>query len=747
MTLLFVILIGRIYYVQVIDGAFWYGKAKERWSASEVLTAKRGSITDRNGNMLAMDAISYNVSVNPKAIHEADIVEEVVKGLHDILKIPEDELRKQVTMKKTEDGEYYVNRELNKGGLQLEKEVSDQIIEFRNELKKELKEKKKDVTDVGIYLTDSWNRYYPRNTSASQVVGYLDREGVAKTGIEAFFDEQLRGENGYIKYEKDGKRVQLAEGDVDFKAVENGQDIALTIDSEIQGYVDEALRQVVAEYSPKSATAIAADPQTMEILAISNMPEHNPNEYWKNNANSYNHAVKSLYEPGSTFKIVTLAAAVEEGVFNPNDTFKSGQIKLPGVPKPIRDIKREGWGNITYLEGLKRSSNVAFVKIGYEGLGEEKLRKYYSDFGFGQKTGIELGGELAGSIKFNNKSDVARAPIGQGAITVTPIQQVAAVAAVANGGKLLQPHIVKSITDPVTKTTTNTKPKLVRQVISPETSRLTSEYLEQVVSDSKIGSGKNAYIDGYRVAGKTGTAQKVINGNYSDDKFVVSFIGYAPVDNPKIVVYIIVDEPNDPLKGGGAVAAPAFKEIVLKSLRKMGVAPNFKSDSDSTKKEISVKIPKLTELNVLKAKAELKAKAFNYEIVGSGGTVLQQIPPAGTSVHPTQRIYLITEKQEKLTVPDLTGASLRDALEITTLIGVRLITEGQGYIVSQEEEIINYKRVLKVVLEPPIEGKGVVVPSSDAESDKAAGDGKPGSEATSSGKEVSDEQSGTNGTN
>ncbi|MBD2870132.1 penicillin-binding protein [Paenibacillus arenilitoris] len=700
MTLLFLILISRIYYVQVVQGAEWYGLAKERWSAEETLTAKRGSITDRNGNVLAMDTIAYNVSVNPQAIHDADLVEDVVDGLHDILGRPKEELRELVTAK-NKDGKYYSNREMRQGGWGVDKALADKLKEFREELLKENKDK--GVTDVGIYLTESLKRFYPRNARASQLVGYLDKEGKAITGVEAFFDEQLSGENGKIKYEKDGKRVQLAEGEVEFVPARNGQEIELTIDGDIQQYAEEALQEIVKEYNPKSATVIAADPNTMEILAMANVPTFNPNEFWKSDyANFYNHAIKSLYEPGSTFKIATLAAAVEEGVFNPNEKYKSGSIKLDDIPVPIRDIKREGWGTITFLEGLKHSSNVAFVKLGYERLGAAKLRDYFTNFGFGQKTGIALSNELSGAINLQYPSDVARATFGQGNVQVTPIQQVAAVAAVANGGELLQPQIVRKITDPVTKTTTEIEPKVVRRVISEETSKKVGEYLEQVVSDQENGTGKNAYIEGYRVAGKTGTAQKVVGGEYSADKFVVSFIGYAPVDNPRIVVYVVVDEPNDPLVGGGTVAAPAFKQIVLKSLRKMGVAPNYETEAGgSEKKEASVQVPDLTDKKVAQAKAELEAKTLGYELVGNGGTVVQQIPAAGSAVHPTQRVYLITEQRDKLVVPDLTGVSLRDALEIAALIGIRLIPEGQGFVVSQQEETMNNVKVLRVVLQPP----------------------------------------------
>ncbi|MDQ6418973.1 penicillin-binding protein [Paenibacillus sp. LHD-117] len=724
MTLLFLILIGRIYLVQVVDGAMWYDEAKKRWAAADTIAAKRGEITDRDGNVLAMDTIAYNVSVDPQIIHEADIAEEVIDGLHETLGIPKDELDKQVKAQK-DDGTYYRSRELRKGGWQIDKTVADGIRTFRDELEEKLKDDKK-AQDTGIYLTETLKRYYPRDSLASQLVGYVSLDGENKTGVEAYFDDQLTGVDGFIKYEKDGKRVQLSKGEVDYQAPKDGSNIKLTIDSDIQQYVVEALRDIVEKYAPKSATAIAADPNTMEILAMANMPEFNPNEYGKYDyASFYNHAVGSLYEPGSTFKIATLAAAVEEGVFNPDEIYQSGSIVVPGDPRPIREHNRVGWGKISFLDGLKYSSNVAFVKLGFERLGADKLRDYFTKFGFGQKTGIELTNELPGLINLKYNRDIASASFGQGQVQVTAIQQVAAVAAVANGGKLMVPHIVKSITDPSTKTTTVHEPKFVRQVISEQTSKQVGEYLEQVVSDLEKGTGRNAYIEGYRVAGKTGTAQKVINGKYSTDKFLVSFIGYAPVDNPRIVLYIMVDEPNDPLVGGGTVAAPAFREIVLKSLRKMGVAPNWdlieKEQEEEQNKEIQISVPDLKGLKVSQAQAELQGQGMAFELVGGGGTVLSQIPSAGSLIHPTQKVYLVTETKDQLSVPDLTGVSLRDALELTSLIGARLVPEGTGYVVSQQVIEQNGERLVKVKLSPPEGSEGYAQAMSEGNANETGG--------------------------
>lgn len=708
-TLLFLVLISRIYWVQVVKGDFWYNDAKTRWAAEEKFVAKRGTITDRNGNILAMDSLAYNVAVNPKIIDSLDIEDEVVKGLHELLGKPENELRKLVTAKK-ESGEFLVHREIRKEGWKIDKATADKIREFREELAE-----KKDIKSsaVGIYLNDDQKRYYPRSELAAQLLGYVTKDGKAQTGVESFFNDQLTGEDGRMLFEKDGRQVQLSTGEVDYQPAKDGQDITLTIDSEIQRYVEDAIKEISDKYSPKSITAVAADPNTMEILAMANWPTYDPNHYEKDYDNAYNHAIRSLYEPGSTFKIITLAAAVEEGIFKPDEIYQSGSINVHG--DPVRDSNKVGWGKISYLDGLKHSSNVAFVKLGWEQLGGKKLVEYINRFGFGQKTGVSLAGELSGVININQSipRDIASATFGQGPVSVTAIQQVAAVAAVANGGKLLQPQIVKEMYDPVTKTTQTFEPKFVRQVISEETSNKVGEYLEQVVSDQKIGTGRNAYIEGYRVAGKTGTAQKVVSGSYSKNKFVVSFIGYAPVEDPKIVVYILVDEPNSSVAGGGTVAAPGFKDIVYKSLRHMGVAPNITEADSETKKEVTVQVPDMKDLKVSQAKAKLKELALSYEMVGEGTTIVQQVPAAGHTIHPTQRIYLITEQRDKLKVPDLTGLALRDALEIASVLDIRLLIEGEGYVIEQKEEMKNGERVIRLTLEPPLGTSDTTEESTD----------------------------------
>jgi penicillin-binding protein 2B len=695
MTLLFVVLVVRVYFVQVVNADFWYEKAKETWSAFERIPAVRGTVTDRDGNILAMDVAGYTIAVSPKVIDELGLADQIVSKFHTMLAKPESELRDIVT-KKNKDGEFYQQREVRSEGWKIDKELADRVMAFREQLREQTKEK-----DVGIYLMEDQKRFYPRQSMAAHIIGYVNKAGEAMNGLELALDEQLRGTNGEIKYERDGNRVQLSNGDVEYIPARDGKNVTLTIDNEIQYYIEQAVKEAFVKYEPKSITAIAADPNTMDILGMATLPSYNPNVYWETDpGDDFNYGIKGLIEPGSTFKIVTLAAAVEEGVFNPNETYMSGSIRI--ADRTINDHRRGGWGEISFLEGLKRSSNVAFIKLGYEKMETNTLMNYINNFGFGQKTGIELGGEVAGSVTARYATERAALTFGQGTVQVTPIQQVAAVAAVANGGKLMQPHLVKAIEDPVTGETTKIEPKVVRQVISKATANKVGEYLEQVVSDREIGTGKNAYLEGYRVAGKTGTAQKVVDGKYADNKYIVSFIGYAPVEDPKIVVYVVVDEPNDPYAGGGSAAAPVFKEIVLQSLRHMGIGPNNAVKADEVRKqELSVKAPDVTELTLAQATEELKAWKLSFETVGKGETVLQQIPRAGTQMPQGGRIYLITEERSKLAVPNLRELSLRDALEVCSLMGLRCVAEGEGFVENQILATAQGERVLKLELKPP----------------------------------------------
>ncbi|WP_429368209.1 penicillin-binding transpeptidase domain-containing protein [Paenibacillus sp. DS2015] len=688
-----------------MNGDFWHEEAVSSWSRTKVISATRGTITDRKGDALALDAPAYTVTVNPKVIQENGIEDEVVTELNKILGKPEEELRALVTAKDDKGKEYLTSREVRPEGLMVDQDKKDQIDVLVKEMKKKLKDEKK-TPDAGIGTLSQKKRIYPKNSLAAHILGYTDRDGKAVMGFEAFYDEFLKGTPGSSNYQSDGQLDKLPNADELYVPAVNGKNVQLTIDSTIQYYIEEAMKEAYEKYKPVSMTVIAADPNTMEILGMANLPTFDPNTYWETPDNFTNHAVKSLYEPGSTFKIVTLAGAVQENLFNPNDKYVSGQTSVKGTNRIFSDIVRGGWGTISYLDGVKHSSNVAFIKLGSEMLGKERLLKYITNFGFGQKTGIELPGESTWPINLPGPAEVATASYGYG-VLVTPIQQIAAIAAVANGGKLMKPHIIKEIDDPNTGESRKISPVMIRQVISAESAKETSGYLEQVVSDQVIGTGKNAFIEGYRVAGKTGTAVKLVDGVYNKTKQVISFTGFAPVNDPKIAVIVIMDEPMDGTVGGGRAAAPVFKKIVSQSLQYMNVPKIVTSEQtkeNTSEKATSVTVsyttPNMVGKAIGKAKKELLNTGIAFETLGSGSTVVNQYPAKGSVMSSGQRIYLLTEENDQMEVPNLKGESLRDALQVLTLMKLTASVEGEGYVTEQTETKEGNKRKVLLILSP-----------------------------------------------
>lgn len=707
--MMFPVFFSRIVWYQVINQDFWMDKALSSWSTKREIPASRGTIYDRNGAILAIDGEAYTVIVNPKLIQmlEADpdltkkrinIEDEIVNGLSDILHKSKDDLYKMVSAKR-DNGEYYVQREVRNEGYKMDPATTEQVQSWIKAL-----EKRTGYKNNGVSLIAATKRYYPNGRLASHILGYMDQEGNPVQGIEAGLDDLLHEENGWSYYHTDGKGYKVAHtapSDI-YEPPKDGKDIYLTIDARIQAIVEEAMRNVYQQYSPVSMTVIAMEPQSGDVLAMANMPDYDPNRYWEvsDMASFYNHAVQSVYEPGSTFKIVTLAAAVEERVFKPYDSFQSGEITVGG--KTIRDVKRGGWGPITYLDGLKRSSNVGFVKIGYEQLGEQKLASYIRQFGFGQETGIQLPNEVVKQIDLKYPADFAAASYGHGQIWITPIQQANGVSAVANGGQLLQPNLIHKIADRSSKEETLTEAKVVRRVLSEETAQQVGEYLRQVVSDQEIGTGRYAYIDGYQVAGKTGTSIKAVNGKYSEDANMYSFVGYAPADHPKLLVYVIVDDPQH-YEGGSMLTSQLFREIMLRGLQVLQVPPDEPAAELPNEKSVSrMYVPKVEGLKLAVAEQLMKDSGVSYQIYGTGSKVIWQYPSA-QDPYTGGMTYIFTQEPTETELPPLTGKSLRDALQICSLIEYSCEIAGEGYVVSQQKSM-DKPRTSVLTLQPKFMG-------------------------------------------
>lgn len=424
---LFLVLLLKVFWIQVVSGEYWHNLVVTQVEKDQVIQPKRGTITDRKGNVLATDAPAYTVVVNPTIIQEYDLENEVVAKLHQLLKTPEDELRRHLSAK-DKAGNYLKNREIRNGGWKVDPEVKAQVDTF----KEYLKDKYQVIGAVDT--VQGSKRYYPENKLASHVLGYQRKDGTAGMGLEAYYNKELSGTAGKLLYQRDRKGVPLQGSGSVYEPAQNGKNLKLTIDDTIQYYIEDAMQEAIAKYNPKTMTVVAADPKTMDVLGMATYPNFNPNTYGSTPLENFrNNATQSIYEPGSTFKIVTLAAAVQEKVFNPNESYQSGMIRVGGWD--IRDVSRN-WGTLTYLQGVKRSSNVGFVHLGLDKLGGERLKKYINNFGFGVKTGIDLPSESTGAITFHTqyKSEVATASYGHGRVQVTPIQQVAAISAIANGG-------------------------------------------------------------------------------------------------------------------------------------------------------------------------------------------------------------------------------------------------------------------------------------------------------------------------
>ena len=615
-AIILIIAIGKVFYIQV----FAYNKlstlAESLWSRELPISADRGEIVDRNGVVLATNITTTSLVVIPNQIVDK---EDAAKKLSDILNCDYEDMLAHLSKKTS------IER-VHPEGRQLDYETAEKIDALKID---------------GVYLVKESKRYYPYDDLLSHVLGYVGIDNQGLSGLELYYDEYLTGEDGSIKYFSDGKGHKLELAEV-YEAPTSGITLQLTIDIELQQAVENELDNALSKYNAESAIAIAMDPDTGEVLAMASRPNFNSNDYqnYSTEVINRNLPIWMTFEPGSTFKIITLASSIEEGLINLfEDRFTdSGAITVDG--STLHCWKHGGHGDQSYLEVVENSCNPGFVNLGLK-LGKETLMNYISDFGFGKQTGIDLNGEGAGILFDVNKMgnvELATTAFGQG-ISVTPIQQVRAVSAVVNGGTLYTPYIVKNFLESETDTLIkNISPMAVKNVISTETSELVRYALESVVAK---GSGHNAYIENYRVGGKTGTAQTVENGVYSDSKYILSFIGFMPADDPEIVVYVAVENAKNVVQYGGTVAAPIARNIFLSAIDILDI----ESDTEGIPKEYTwldakyITIPDVTGLSLDEAKSALKG--FNIEYSGNGDTVIYQTPNGGMYVKEGGTIVLM----------------------------------------------------------------------------------------------------------
>ncbi|MGB9802553.1 stage V sporulation protein D [Desulfofundulus sp.] len=663
----FVALIGRLVWIQFIQADELQQKALEVRMRDIPVEARRGNIYDRNGHLLVTSVSTESLYTIPYLVKDP---RRTAEQLAPILDMKVERLYQIFTRKSCYE---WVARKLEPGTV----------------------EKIKQLKLPGLFFVEENVRHYIFDSLAPHVLGFTGIDNQGLMGIEKTFDRELQGTPGRIVIEQDATGREVPGALHKYIAPRQGNSLVLTLDETIQQFVERELDRVVAKYKPKLAVILIMDPRTGEVLAMGNRPSFDsknwmtaPQGVWDRNP-----AIWYNYEPGSTFKIITTAAAISEGVVKPDDRFfDPGYIKV--ADRYIRCWADGGHGSQTFEQVVMNSCNPGFVEVGLR-LGKEKFYSYIKKFGFGNVTGIDLPGEATGIIIPENKAtnlNLATMAIGQ-SIAVTPIQLLTATCVVANGGLLLRPHLVKEIRDPSGKVIKTFQPEVVRRVLDQEKARQVADLLQAVVMK---GTGRNAFIEGYRVAGKTGTAQVVgEGGGYVSGKYVASFTGFAPADNPRVAALVMVAEPQGGIYYGSQVAAPVFKEVIRDTLHYLQVpeTPGLEKPKDPfvyfEQPRVKVRVPNVVNYPLESAQNILREAGLSFVVRGEGAIVQEQTPKAGAEVLSGTSVVLNLEssrgksREGPVTVPNLTGLTITEVAALLAGMDLRLEAVGIGQAASQ----------------------------------------------------------------
>ncbi len=676
-SVVMVVLLGLILrtgYLQIVRGEELQKGALDQQTTDRQVSAKRGAILDRNGKTLAVSASVEQVSVSPNVIREQGNEDEVVRALSDILDLDEDDVRKRVTA-----NSYYESI-----ARRVEKKTADRIREL------EL---------PGVHLDEDTKRYYPYGKFASHVIGFTGNDNQGLDGLEKQYDSVLAGTPGRIVTASNAKGTDVPYKFEQYIDPVDGQNLVLTIDETIQHFVEKYLEKAYIENDlGAGAAAIVMNPQTAEIYAMCSLPDFDLNQprtlteeaeaeleekleeegiekddlsdkelgeretemlfkMWRNKA------VTDSYEPGSTFKLATAAAALEQNVCKLDDIFDCGGA-YQVADKKINCHHTAGHGPQTFVKAICNSCNPALMQIA-ERIGNDDFFRFVEAFGFRDLTGIDLPGEANG-VFFSkmdfNEVQLATSSFGQG-LQITPLQLASFVSAICNGGTLYKPHLVKQMTDQQGNVVKTIEPEPVRQIMSAETAATMRNIMEQVVLD---GAASNAYIKGYRVGGKTGTSEKLPRGN---GKYIASCVGIAPVDDPQVVVLVILDEPVG-VYYGGTIAAPVVRSILEDTLHYLGMEPQYTEEEVA---EETVNVPNVVDMTVNEAANTLYAAGLNYQIMGDGETVLSQIPVGSVTMELNSTVILYTQtetEEQKVKVPDVMGMTPAEARKVLAEYGL-----------------------------------------------------------------------------
>ena len=697
---LFALLLVNILKLQTVDYDYYQNKVINQLTTESEVVAERGKIYDTNGVLLATNITTYRVFIAPRTVATCQAEEGrpyddiIAKGLSEILGVDYDFVMKQTTYTK------YLDRTIAR---QVDEDTAALVETFIDE---------RELQDM-VFLQAGTTRYYPNGTLAAHVLGFTGSDGAGQYGLELQYNSVLAGTNGKYITARDSRGNEMPYEYQSYIEAQDGNSIITTLDINVQAALEEQLATTYIESGGANrATGMVINVKTAEVLAMATYPSFDLNDPRTLNADSQNKldasgfaldsqeytalkqelqleqwsnkAVTEIYMPGSTFKIVTAAMAYEEDLVVDNEHFSCpGYHVVSG--RRIRCHKVEGHGSLTFAAGLQQSCNPILMKMGAR-IGKEKFYNYYRAFGYMEKTGIDLPGE--GTSIFHKEEkfaeiDLATASFGQN-FKISPIQQLMAVATVANGGYLLTPHLVKEVVDENKMVIKTYDEGTRRQVISKETAEKLAVILEEGVSGN--GGAKNAYVAGYRVAAKTGTSEKIDKKNQMDDGkdyYVCSCVGFAPADDPEIAVIILVDEPTKGVLYGSYVAAPYLANVMAQTLPYLGVEAVY------TDKELANQartVPSLEEWSVNAARAQATECGFETEIVGEGTIVRAQSPAAGQKVEASRaKIVLYTEKgaePDMVTVPDLMGKTAVAANEILAAHGLNIRIKGTNNYLS-----------------------------------------------------------------
>ena len=661
---------GRLFWVQIVWGAELRQQAVEFRTRPLVLHPDRGNIYDRNQNELVASVPAFSIYAWPEKIKDAA---ELARKIAPILEMKPEQITQKISTNRS-------------------------FVWLKHKLSPEAAEILKGFALDGIGLVEGSARAYKQGSIAAHLLGFVGNDNQGITGLEKSYDRELRGSPGYLFMESDAAGQPVPQSSLLVSPSSSGNNLVLTVDQTIQYFTERELDKIVTDYQPARASIIVMDPQTGGILAMGSRPLFDP-EHWeqveqevweRNTATLYN------YEPGSTFKMFIAAAALEEKIVRATDWFYDpGYIVVNG--QKIYCWDRKGHQEQTFVQAVENSCNPAFIQIGLK-LGKERLYKYIQGFGFGAPTGVDLPGEEAGIIlpvdKVGNL-DIATMCIGQ-SISVTPLQLLNAVCAIANGGNLMKPHLVKAILDNEGKVISQTEPQIVRRVISRDTAAGLSRMLEKVILE---GTGKRAHVEGYRIAGKTGTAQIPVSGGYAEDKYVASFAGFAPVDDPRIAVLVLLAEPKGKEYHGGEVAAPVFQNLLRDTLGYLGVPVEEAQRQKARDLNLPVPArsmaatPNVIGFPVADAHWLLENRGLIPWYSEKEGIVQEQKPSAGSLVARGSTVTLklkslppAQNNYEYLVLPDVTGLSVKRAGEICEALGFTAFIKGSGLVGEQEPQ-------------------------------------------------------------